>query len=342
VYTITLKNVGSNPAQNVVVTDTLGTGVTYVSDPPPAGFTASTPAVGSSGVVTFTATQNLAAGASVTFNIVGLVSSTAGSGTPVSNKVSLTSDNTATNSVTAAGVAPQLNAVGASLGASSLCNGKTDLVVTGTGGSDAIYVLPTTGNQLLVLENGREFGPFAAPTGRIVVDSGNGNDLVYVSPLLSEPSWIFGGSGNDVFYADSGNSVLVGGSGNNVLVSGRGDNILIAGCGGRNEILGTQGNNVEVGGSASCQTNEAALAAIMAEWSSGDAYATRVGRIDGTIGGGLNGSWDLDAGTISHGAGYDYLFGGIGQNTYFARQTGSVLARDYIFGQKSSEIATSI
>ena len=342
VYTITLKNVGQNPAQNVVVTDTLGTGVTYLSDPVPAGFTASTPAVGSSGVVIFTATQNFAAGASVTFTIVGLVSPTAGSGTPVSNKVCVKSDNTASNSVTTAGMQPQLNAVGASLSGSSLGNGKTDLVVTGTGGSDAIYVLPTTGNQLLVLENGHQFGPFAAPTGRIVVYSGNGNDLVYVSPLLSEPSWIFGGIGNNVFYADSGNSVLVGGCGNNVLVSGRGSNLLIGGSGGRNEILGTLGNNIEVGGSVSYQSNEAALAAVMAEWSSGDTYATRVGTINGNIGGGLNGSWLLNASTITHGSGYDYLFGGIGQNTYFAHQTGSVLARDYIFGQKSSEIATPI
>jgi Ca2+-binding RTX toxin-like protein len=308
----------------------------------PAGFTASTPAVGSSGVVTFTATQNFAPGASVTFTIVGLVSPTAGSGTPVSNKVSVKSDNTASNSVTTASVQPQLNAAGASLGASSLGNGKTDLVVTGTGGSDAIYVLPTTGNQLLVLENGHQFGPFAAPSGRIVVYSGNGSDLVYLSPLLSEPSWIFGGIGNDVFYADNGNSVLVGGSGNNVLVSGRGNNLLIAGSGGRNEILGTQGNNVEVGGSVSYQTNEAALAAVMAEWSSGDSYTARVGKIDGNIAGGLNGSWLLNASTITHGSGYDYLFGGIGQNTYFAHQTGSVLARDYIFGEKSSEIATPI
>ena len=131
-------------------------------------------------------------------------------------------------------------------------------------------------------------------------------------------------------------------SGNNVLVSGRGDNLLIGGCGGHTTILGTQGNNVEVGGSVNCEANEAALAAILAEWSSGDSYATRVGRLDGALGGGLNGSWVLNASTIDHGPSGDYLFGEIGLNSYFARQTGPVLARDYIFSQKSSERITSI
>jgi hypothetical protein len=67
-----------------------------------------------------------------------------------------------------------------------------------------------------------------------------------------------------------------------------------------------------------------------------------VGRLNGTIAGGLNGSWVLNASTIHHPASYDYLFGGNGQNTFFARQTGPVLARDYIFSQKYWELITLI
>ena len=341
VYTITLKNLGPGAAQNVVISDNLAAnGLSYVSDPVPSGCTASTPAVGCTGMVTFTAPL-LAAGASATFTLVAGVGPTALSNTSLSNKVSVCcATPLSSSSVTAASVQAQVNAAGASLAGSSLDTGQTDLVVTGTAGSDTIYVLPA-GNQLLVVDDGRAPGPFAAPTGRIVVYSGNGNDMVFISPLLRESSWIFGGAGNDTFYADSGNSVLVGGSGNNVLFSGRGDNILIGGRG-HTTIMGTQGNNVEVGGSVNCEANEAALAAILAEWSSGDSYATRLGRLDGVIGGGLNGSWVLNASTIDHGPSGDYLFGGIGQNSYFARQTGPVLARDYIFGQKSSERITSI
>jgi uncharacterized repeat protein (TIGR01451 family) len=342
VYTITLTNAGSSPAQNVVITDTLASNVTYVSNLVSAGFTATTPAVGATGNVTFT-DASFAAGAKATFTIVVQVGSTVASNTWVSNSVSVTSTTPlTTGSVTTASVKAQVNVAGAGLTGSSLGTGQTDLVITGTSGSDLIYVLPTTNNQILVIENGKILGPYAAPTGRIVVYSGNGNDMVYVSPLLHEASWIFGGAGNDTFYADSGNSVLVGGSGNNLLVSGSGKNLLIGGGGGRNVILGALGNNLEVGGGTAYNTNEAALAAIMAEWGSSDSYNTRVGRLNGTMTGGLNGSAVLNASTIQHGTNIDYLFGGIGQNAYFARETGALTARDYIFGQKSTEKVTDI
>ena len=342
VYMITLKNLGSIAAQSVVVSDGLSaSGLSFVSDPVPAGFTVSKPAVGSTGKVTFS-TASFAAGASATFTVVACVSSTAGSNTSVSNTVTLSSGTPLTgSSVTTASVQAQVNVAGASLVASSLGTGQTDLVVTGTAGLDQIYVLPTTGNQIVVIDDGHKFGPFAAPTGRIVVYSGNGNDMVYVSPVLRQSCWIFGGTGNDTFYADSGNSVLVGGSGCcNVLHSGRGRNILIGG--GRSIIVGTLGDNVEISGSTAYDTNEAALAAILAEWSSSDSYATRVGRLNGTITGGLNCSSVLNASTIHHGTRCDYLFGGNGQNTYFASQTGAALASDYIFAQKSWEQITSI
>ncbi len=306
VYTITLKNLGPGAAQNVVVSDYLAPNVTYISGLGPAGFNAPT-VVG--GTVTFTANQNFAVGASgpsATFTIVASVSSTAGSNTLVSNTATVGGSNLTSNSVTTATVTAQVNVAGACLVGSSLGNGQQDLVVTGTAGPDSIFVLPTSGSKLLVIEERRVFGPFLAPTGRIVVYSGNGNNMVYVSPVLTQSSWIFGGAGNNVFYADSGNSVLVGGSGSNVLFSGRGHNILIGGSGGRSLILGTQGQNVEIAGSTNCDAKEAALNAILAEWSGSDPYATRVAAIAAEM-------------TITHGAGYDYLFGGSGPNTYFAQ-----------------------
>jgi uncharacterized repeat protein (TIGR01451 family) len=330
VYTITLKNLGPGAAQGVVVSDHLASNVTYVSGLGPAGFSAPTLA---GGVVTFTANQFAAGPFSARFTIVARVSSTAGSNTWVSNSVSVSATNLSSKSVTTASVKARVNAAGAGLVGSSLGNGQTDLVVTGAAGSDWIYVVPTVGNQLLVIENGQILGPFAAPTGRIVVYAGNGNDMVYVSPLLTEQSWIFGGTGNDLFYADSGNSVLVGGSGRNTLVSGRGHNLLIGGSGGGNMILGAQGDNVEIAGSTNCDANEAALAAILAEWSGSDPYAKRVAAIAAEM-------------TITPGTGSDYLYGGSGGNTYFAHTkvlvSESVLARDYIFQQKSTELVTQI
>ena len=143
-------------------------------------------------------------------------------------------------------------------------------------------------------------------------------------------------SGNDIFYAGSGNSVLVGGSGTNTLVSGRGYNLLIAGSGGGNEILGTQGDNIEIAGSTNYDANETALAAILAEWSTNASPANYDVRVHAValemIALGM---------TITPGAGCDSLYGGSGEDTYFA-QTKLAQCGDYIYGLKSSELVTQI
>jgi hypothetical protein len=360
VYTLTLSNIGSVAAQGVIVTDTLSSYVSFVSGPVPTGFTASTPAPGTwGGTVTFTAIPSFsfAPGAKpITFTIVAYVSPTVASNTAVKNTVALSSLGSGTPLVAPGGHLPsasvtaQVNVAGASLGASSLGNGKEDLTIYGTAGSNFIYVLPTTGNKILVIENGHTLAPVLASsiTGRIVVYAcGSGTNVVYISPLLAESAWIDGdgGTGNDIFYADSGNCVLVGGSGRNELISGRGDNILIGGSGaGPNIILGTQGNNVEISGSTSYDddAHDVAMAAILAEWSSTDSYTKRVQCLNGTSTAGQNGASAFTSGTITRGTGLGYLFGGVGENTYFARQTGPVRARDYVFGHKSLEVITTI
>jgi Ca2+-binding RTX toxin-like protein len=324
----------------------------------PTGFTETTTGTWG-GTVTFTANPSFsfAPGAKpITFTIVAFVSSTVASNTSVKNTVALSSLGSGTPLVAPGGHMPsasvtaQVNVAAASLGASSLGNGKEDLTIYGTSGSNFIYVLPTTGNKILVIENGHTLAPVLASsiTGRIVVYAcGSGTNVVYISPLLAQSAWIDGdgGTGNDIFYADSGNCVLVGGSGRNELISGRGDNILIGGSGaGPNIILGTQGNNVEISGSTSYDddAHDVAMAAILAEWSSTDSYTKRVQCLDGASTSGQNGVNAFTSATITRGTGLGYLFGGVGENTYFALQTGPVRARDYIFGHKSLEVITTI
>ena len=60
-----------------------------------------------------------------------------------------------------------------------------------------------------------------------------------------------------------GPNLLIGGSGADTLIAGSGDDLLIA-------------------GTTAFDANEAALAAIMAEWTSGRDYATRVANLSGT------------------------------------------------------------
>jgi hypothetical protein len=85
---------------------------------------------------------------------------------------------------------------------------------------------------------------------------------------------------------------LIGGLGADILHGGAGDDILIGGT--------TSYANGSV--------NLTALAAIMAEWTSANSYATRVANIQN--GTGLNNPYKLDSTTVFNDAGaVDQLFG---------------------------------
>jgi Ca2+-binding RTX toxin-like protein len=180
-------------------------------------------------------------------------------------------------------------------------------------------------------------GPFAC-TGRIVV-YGDDNDLEWISPAITRSAWLYGGSGTDYLYGGGGNDVIVGGPGTNFIYGGAGRNLLIGGGGGGrpNFIFGTTGDNIEISGTTDYDANQAALNAILQEWGSGDSYSARVQKITQT-GLSVNGSTvKLNSSTIQRVAAYEYLFGGTGQNLYFATQTGSTFDRDYVIGRKSNE-----
>ena len=68
-YTIDLSNVGNAAAQNVVLTDNVPAGTTFVSFSHPAGWAVGTPQTGGTGQVLATK-SSLAAGASAQFTIV--------------------------------------------------------------------------------------------------------------------------------------------------------------------------------------------------------------------------------------------------------------------------------
>ena len=170
---------------------------------------------------------------------------------------------------------------------------------------------------------------------------GDGNDYEWISPAITVRSaWLYGGSGTNYLYGGSGNNVIVGGPGTNYISGGSGRNLLIGGGGGNgspNYILGTTGNNIEISGTTSYDANQAALYAILKEWDSGDSYSVRVQKITQT-GLNVNGSTVvLNSTTIQRAAAHEYLFGGLGQNLYFANETGSFFDRDFVIGRKWNE-----
>src|SRR5207245_1602914 len=89
-YTVSVTNGGPNAAASVTMNDPLPALTTFQSETHPAGWTCTTPAVGSTGTVSCT-TASLASGATATFTIVVQVSPSTPDGTTISNTASVTS-----------------------------------------------------------------------------------------------------------------------------------------------------------------------------------------------------------------------------------------------------------
>jgi len=157
------------------------------------------------------------------------------------------------------------------------------------------------------------------------IDGGRINGIIGIANVT-------GGSGNDILIGDANsdayvNNALDGGSGGNdilvgvggidtLTVRGTGRNILIGGAGTGTHLNSSAatGENLLIGGIVSFDTNLAALNSLMAEWSrTGVSFATRVAHLNGTLAGGLNGSYKLitsgSGQTVSNDSGTSTLTG---------------------------------
>jgi uncharacterized delta-60 repeat protein len=193
---------------------------------------------------------------------------------------------------------------------------KTALYVGGTLGNDRIdFRQDEVSGQIYVDYNGAVLGPFS-PTGRLIAYGQGGDDVLDVSRSISLPAWLFGGDGNDVLRGGGGNNVLIGGAGHNLLLAGPGRDLLAAG-GDSSMVVGGSGSDILIGGDLLFADLNAALAAIMREWTSANTFATRVASING--GGGMNGDYvlSLAKGTVALSQAGDLLLGGGGENWFF-------------------------
>jgi uncharacterized repeat protein (TIGR01451 family) len=278
-YTISVTNSGPSPAQNVSITDSLPSGITFASQSQLAGQAL---ALSNAGSQINDTVASLPAGATVTFAILAGVSDGLTSNA-ISNTVSASTTTAeislANNHGTASTTIAQS---GVSLEPDPLDATKTDLVIGGTSGNDTITVSSGTGNQVIVVMNGHRYGPYA-PTGRIVAYGRAGNDTISVSPTISLPAFLYGGPGNDFLSGGSGNNVLVGGDGNDVLVGNGAHNILIGGSGtdrlnnGTPAVAGSaQNKSILIGGATTYDNNDVALMKLLDEWTSGATFAQEV------------------------------------------------------------------
>ncbi|HKQ76044.1 MAG TPA: hypothetical protein VJ810_20285 [Blastocatellia bacterium] len=146
-YTISLTNNGPSNAQTVTVTDAVPANTTFVSATAPAGWTATTPAVGGTGNVVFSR-ATFAAGATAMFTIVVKVNAGVANGSII------------TNTVTAASATADPNAANNTDTETTTVNAQADLAVIKSDSSDP-FIAGANGTYTVDLTNN---GPSDAQT----------------------------------------------------------------------------------------------------------------------------------------------------------------------------------
>jgi hypothetical protein len=223
---------------------------------------------------------------------------------------------------------------------------KSALVIDGTAGSDSLVLSPGGGNSIALTVNGYSVGTFSAPGGaafaHLLVYGNGGADTIRLTGNLSVPAFLFGGDGNDILDASgsTANNVLIGGAGNETLVGGSGRDLLVGGLG-ADTLRAGNGGAILIGGTTDYDTNVAALLAIMKEWGRTDAdYNTRVKHLNGSLSGGLNGSYRLTTTTVHDDATIDNLYGGAGLDWFLVGNKGQ--NKDRLYNQVSAEVVTAL
>lgn len=122
-----------------------------------------------------------------------------------------------------------------------------------------------------------------------------------------------GGRGDDVIFGEDGDDLLVGDAGRDLLVGGAGED----------RIVGNADDDVLISGLLDFARDSTALAAIMAEWTSGRSYAERTANLMGLGSGArLNGEYflavDGPSATVHDDNAKDTLTGDAGRDWFFA------------------------
>ena len=131
-----------------------------------------------------------------------------------------------------------------------------------------------------------------------------------------------GNGGGDVLIGGSKNDVLIGGDGNDSLTGGGGRDLLIGGAN-QDTLRGEAGDDILIGGTTDHSGNIAALNAIMAEWGSGHAYATRIAVLRDS--GVLAGTVKLNGNTVHNDAGVADTLTGAADRDWFFQSANDVL-----------------
>jgi Ca2+-binding RTX toxin-like protein len=151
-----------------------------------------------------------------------------------------------------------------------------------------------------------------------------------------------GNGGRDTLSGLDGNDILVGGEGNDTLIGGNGRDILIGGLG-ADVLDGGAGDDILIGGRTTHEANDAALLALLAEWSRSDLsgtalqqYRTRIGNLRNGGASSLAGGYRLYSATVFDDATTDTLTGGADLDWFWTALSGT---KDKTDRRTSTEIA---
>jgi uncharacterized delta-60 repeat protein len=223
-----------------------------------------------------------------------------------------------------------------------------DMLVNGTSGNDHIVInLGTLPGEIVAKVNGQVVAQFS-PTRRIVIFAGDGNDDIQVAGDATLPVWAYGEGGDDRIKGGAGHDLLLGGEGNDLLIGGNGRDLLIGGNG-ADRIVGNADDDILIAGYTLFDSDQTALSAIMAEWTSTRDYAARTANITG-IGSGPtfdareNATYYLttegSAPTVRDDSAKDTMTGSDGQDWFFANLAEGVL--DKITDLSADEFAADL
>ncbi|HZL91347.1 MAG TPA: PKD domain-containing protein [Pirellulaceae bacterium] len=195
--------------------------------------------------------------------------------------------------------------------------GGQALVIGGTHGADVLRVLPNGTGGVQVQFNGVSLGSFTNLV-RVVAFGMGGDDDLQASGSVAIPVWLFGGDGNDRLKGGASNDVLFGDAGDDQILGGSGRDLLVGGNG-ADRIIGNADEDILLAGSLQFSDLDAALVAIMAEWTSNRSFHDRVLNLTGHgTGERANGNVFLIEGqTVIEDAQADLLTGAAGTDWFF-------------------------
>jgi Ca2+-binding RTX toxin-like protein len=204
----------------------------------------------------------------------------------------------------------------------------SSMAVFGTPSADHIqFRQGSTAGSVEAFVNGVSRGVIQSAT-RLIAHGLGGDDDIEVVGNVQTSAWLYGDDGDDRMKGGAGHDVLLGGDGDDLLVGGQGRDILIGQLG-ADRMVGNADDDILIAGTTDFDANDAALSAILAEWTSSRSYSERTANITGNGSGGsfaarMNGNvfLNVDAArgpvTVHDDNANDTLTGSAGQDWFFA------------------------